>query len=85
MCHTLNLAVQKALKVKRVSHILARVQRIVAFFHRCTFAANLLRKQTELQNIPHLKLKTDVVTQWSSVHDMIVRYLEVEVAVLTVL
>ena len=45
MYHTLNLALQKALKVKRVGHVLARVRQIVAFFHRNTFAANLLKSK----------------------------------------
>ena len=49
------------------------------------FAANLLKTKADLMNIPLLKLKIDVATLWNSAYDMIGRYLEVQVAVLTVL
>ena len=66
--HTLSLPVQKALKIKRVSHVLAKVRRIVAIFHRSTFAANLLQSKAQLLNITHRKLKIYVVTQWNSAY-----------------
>ena len=49
----------KSLKIKHVSHVLARIRRIAAFSHRSAFAANLLKSKAELSNLPHLKLKID--------------------------
>lgn len=79
--HTLNFAAEKALKVKIVSNMLAKVRRIVAFFHRSAVAANAFKVQADLLGIPNKKLKTDVVTRWNSAYEMIERYLEVQVAV----
>jgi hypothetical protein len=54
-----------------VYHVLAKVWRIIAFFHGSTFAASLSKSKAELLDIPHLKLKIDVVTRWNSAyHDM---------------
>lgn len=79
--HTLNIAAQKALTVKTVSNVLAKVRRIVAFFHRSAVAANALKVQADLLGIPNKKIKIDVVTRWNSAYEMIERYLEVQVAV----
>lgn len=79
--HTLNFAAEKALKVKIVSNMLAKVRRIVAIFHRSAVAANAFKVQADLLGIPNKKLKTDVVTRWNSAYEMIERYLEVQVAV----
>lgn len=79
--HTLNIAAEKALKVKTVSNMLAKVRRIVAFFHRSAVAANAFKVQADLLGIPNKKLKIDVVTRWNSAYEMIERYLEVQVAV----
>lgn len=80
--HTLNIATQKALKVKTINNMLAKVRRIVAFFHRSAVAANAFKVQADLLGIPNKKLKIDdVVTRWNSAYEMIERYLEVQVAV----
>lgn len=79
--HTLNIAVEKALKVKTVSNMLAKVRRIVAFLHRSAVAANSFKVQADLLGIPNKKLKIDVVTRWNRAYEMIERYLEVQVAV----
>lgn len=79
--HTLNIAVEKALKAKTVSNMLAKVRRIVAFFHRSAVAANAFKVQADLLGIPNKKLKIDVVTRWNSAYEMIDRYLEIQVAV----
>lgn len=79
--HTLNIAAQKALKVKTISNMLTKVRRIVAFFHRSAVAANAFKVRADLVGIPNKKLKIDVVTRWNSAYEMIERYLEVQVAV----
>ncbi|KAK3106359.1 hypothetical protein FSP39_018462 [Pinctada imbricata] len=83
--HTLNLAVQKALKVQRVSHILSRIRRIVSFFHRSSVAAASLKTQSESLSIPYHKLIIDVPTRWNSAFDMLERFLEMQFAVTAVL
>lgn len=55
--HTLNIAAEKALKVKTVSNMLAKVRRIVAFFHRSAVAANAFKVQADLVGIANKKLK----------------------------
>lgn len=79
--HTLNIAAQKALKVKSVSNMLAKVRRIVVFFRRSAVAANAFKVQADLLGIPNKKFKMDVVTRWNSAYEMIEKYLEVQVAV----
>ena len=81
LAHTLNLAAQKALQIKRVSHVLAKIRRIVAFFHRSTVAAALLKSKAQLLGLSDLKLQIDVCTRWNSAYDMISRYLELQCAV----
>ncbi|XP_016355543.1 zinc finger BED domain-containing protein 1 [Sinocyclocheilus anshuiensis] len=79
--HTLNLASQAGLSVPRVSHLLGRIRRIVAFFHRsATATAALVAKQILLE-LPAHKLIIDVTTRWNSSLDMIERYLEQQAAV----
>ena len=83
--HTINLAAQKSLKVKRVSHVLAKVRRIVAFFHKSTVAAALLKSKAEVLSLPQHKLIIDVCTRWNSAYDMSSRFLEMQCAVVSVL
>ncbi|XP_041361015.1 E3 SUMO-protein ligase ZBED1-like [Gigantopelta aegis] len=78
--HTLNLAAQRGLKVNSVSRILARVRRVVSFFHRSTTAAALLKEKTKQQGLKNVKLLQDVPTRWNSACDMLERFLELQPA-----
>ncbi|XP_041361859.1 E3 SUMO-protein ligase ZBED1-like [Gigantopelta aegis] len=79
--HTLNLAAQRGLKVNSVSRILARVRRVVSFFHRSTTAAALLKEKTKRQGLKNVKLLQDVPTRWNSACDMLERFLELQPAI----
>ncbi|XP_060594605.1 E3 SUMO-protein ligase ZBED1-like [Ruditapes philippinarum] len=83
--HTLNIAVQKCLSVKRASHLLAKIRRIVAFFHRSNIANNILQVKAEALGLPQHKLIIDVSTRWNSAYDMVSRFLEMQVAVFATL
>lgn len=83
--HTLNLAAQKSLKVKQISHILSRMRKIVLFLHRSSVATAKLREQAYILKLPKHKLLIDVPTRWNSAYDMISRFLEMQCAIITVL
>lgn len=83
--HVLNLAAQRGLKVKQVSNILAKIRRIVGFFHRSSVAASLLKTNASNLDIPAKKLIIDVSTRWNSAFDMLERYLQMHVAVFATL
>ena len=83
--HSLNLACQCALHIPTVAKLLARIRRVVAFFHgSSTVAASLKQKQALLQVTQH-KLIIDVPTWWNSAYDMVVRYLEQQAPIMAVL
>ena len=79
--HTINLATQRALKVVTLARLLGRVRRIVAFFHRSTTAAHVLKEKQELLKLPARKLMIDVSTRWNSSYDMLERFLQQQPAV----
>ena len=72
-------------KVKRVSHLLAKVRKIVGFFHRNTTANRVLANKADLLNLPSHKLIIDVVTRWNSAYDMVARFAEMQPAVYSTL
>lgn len=79
--HTLNLACGKALKITSVSHLLARMRRVVGYFHRSAVATAILKEKQKLLQLPEHKLVIDVATRWNSAVDMISRYLEQQPAI----
>lgn len=83
--HTLNLAAKKALEIKQVSHVLAKMRSTVSFFHRSTSAAYLLENKQEMLGLPKHCLINDVATRWNSSFEMVERYLEQQAAVYSAL
>lgn len=79
--HTLNLASQAGLNVSRVSRLLGRVRKVVAFFHRSATATAVLTEKQKMLEIASHKLIMDVVTRWNSSMDMLERYLEQQAAI----
>ncbi|KAF1384189.1 hypothetical protein PFLUV_G00139740 [Perca fluviatilis] len=79
--HTLNLASQAGLHVPRVSRLLGRVRKVVAFFHRSTTATAVLAAKQNMLEIASHKLIMDVVTRWNSSMDMLERYREQQSAI----
>lgn len=83
--HTLNLAAKKALEIKQVSHVLAKMRSTVGFFHRSTTAAHVLECKQEMLGLPKHCLINDVATRWNSSFEMVERYLEQQAAVYSAL
>ena len=83
--HTVNLAAQRGLQVKSVSHLLAAVKQNVNFFHQSTTANALLKQKQAQLNLPIHKLKNDCPTRWNSSYDMLHRFIEQQPAILSVL
>ncbi|XP_056102446.1 E3 SUMO-protein ligase ZBED1-like [Rhinichthys klamathensis goyatoka] len=79
--HVINLASQKAMAVQQISRLLAKIRKIVTFFHRSTTAAHVLKTKQELLQLPVHKLIQDIPTRWNSSYDMIERYIEQQAAV----
>ena len=79
--HTLNLAVQKGLKINSISRLLGSIKRVVAFFHRSTTDAAVLKDKLKLLGLREVKLIHDVATRWNSAVDMLERFLELQPAV----
>ena len=58
---------------------------VVSFFHRSAVASGILKSKAELLSLPNHKLKTDVCTHWNSAYEMIVRFLELQPAIVATL
>ncbi|XP_026112867.1 zinc finger BED domain-containing protein 4-like [Carassius auratus] len=83
--HVVNLAAKKAVSINTVSRLLARVRKIVTFFHKSTKAHHVLTVKQEMLNLPRHKLIHDVTTRWNTVHDMLERYTEQQPAIYSAL
>ena len=53
-----------------MSHLLARMRRAVAYFHRSTVANAILKDKQKFLQLPEHKLLIDVATRWNSALDM---------------
>ncbi len=79
--HKFNLASQAGLNVSRVTRLLGRVRKVMAFFHRSAAATAVLTEKQKMLEIASHKLIMDVVTRWNSSMDMLERYLEQQAAI----
>ena len=72
--HTLQLGVEKGLKVSQVARVLGRCKKLVEHFHKSTQATYALReKQKELSDDPTLELIQSCPTRWGSTYLMLER------------
>lgn len=85
IAHTLNLASQKSLKLDRVSELLAKVRKVVTFFHRSPKATEVLHEMQAQLHLPNHKQIHDVSTRWNSSLDMLERFWKQQPAVLNTL
>ena len=85
IAHTLQLAVNKGLKVARVQRIIARCKAIVSHFKRSTKETYKLREKQELLKLPQHMLVQDCVTRWGSTLSMLQRLIEQQTAISAVL
>jgi len=82
--HSLNLAVQHALK--EVQEIRDKVKGIVGHFKRSSQAAAKLKlRQEQLEYSPTLNVIQDVVTRWNSTYEMFERILHLKTPLLSAL
>ncbi|XP_053374052.1 E3 SUMO-protein ligase ZBED1-like [Mercenaria mercenaria] len=83
--HTLHLASGRALDLKEVHQVLAKMRSVVSLMHRSTTASALLNKKQKMLQLPENKLLIDVRTSWNSSYLMVERFLEQQVTILATL
>ena len=74
--HTLQLGVEKAMKIPLVAKALARCRRLVCYFNHSAKACYILKKKQDDLHHPKHALVQDVVTRWNSSFYMVTRVLE---------
>jgi len=74
--HMLQLGVKKAFDVPKVHTALARVGRLVAYFHKSPKSMSKLREMQKLLGLPEHQLINDCITRWRSAYEMLKRFLE---------
>ena len=73
--HTLQLAVQDAMKLPLVSRALGRCKRLATHFHHSVCSTETLREKQRSLNHPQLSLVQEVSTRWNSSYYMVERIL----------
>ena len=85
IAHTLQLAVNKGLKVVRVQRIIGRCKAIISHFKRSTKETYKLREKQELLKLPQHMLVQDCVTCWGSTLCMLQCLMEQRTAISAIL
>ena len=85
IAHTLQLAVNKGLKVPRVQRVIGRCKAIVTHFKRSTKEMYKLREKQELLKFLQHMLVQDCITRWGSTLSFLQRLIEQQMAISAVL
>lgn len=83
--HNLDLAIHKGLKDHRIERVLRICRQTVASFSYSWQRRRQLSEEQKKRDLPTHKLKSDVITRWGSVYDMIDKLFEQKEAIRVVL
>lgn len=61
--------------------VVSRVRSIINFFSRSALATDILRKSCEEKGMKYLSLKVDCVTRWSSLYQMLLKFIQMYAAI----
>ena len=76
--HTLQLAVEEAVKIPAVSKALARIRRLVTHFNHSPKATYVLKQKQQLLQHTDLTLIQDVSSWWNSAYHMVERFIKLQ-------